>query len=54
MWIAASDKAGSSNHWAPYSVEYGDQIGSYVFLTSDESMADIDKGEAEEPSTWRF
>jgi hypothetical protein len=49
MWIAASDKAGSSNHWGAYSVEYGDQIGSYVFLTSDESMADIDKGEAEEP-----
>ena len=49
MWIAASDKSGSSNHWGAYRVEYGEQIGSYVFLTADESMADIDKGEAEEP-----
>ena len=49
MWIAASDKAGSSNHWGAYRVEYGEQNGSYVFLTADESMADIDKGEAEEP-----
>ena len=49
MWIAASDKAGSSDHWGAYRVEYGDQVGSYVFLSSRESMADIDKGEAEEP-----
>jgi hypothetical protein len=30
-------------------VEYGEQVGSYVFLTDDESMADIDKSEAQAP-----
>jgi hypothetical protein len=49
VWKSLSDKAGSSNHWGAYRVEYGEQVGSYVFLTGDESMADIDKGEAEEP-----
>jgi len=49
VWIAANDKAGSSNHWGAYRIEYGEQIGSYVFLTTDESMADIDKSEAEAP-----
>jgi hypothetical protein len=48
MWIAAADKAGSSDHWGAYRVEYGDQVGSYVFLTSDNSMADIDQSYAEE------
>jgi hypothetical protein len=49
VWIAANDKAGSSNHWGAYRVEYGEQVGSYVFLTDDESMADIDKSEAQAP-----
>ena len=49
VWIAANDRAGSSNHWGAYRIEYGEQIGSYVFLTADESMADIDKSFAEEP-----
>ena len=49
MWIAAADKAGSSDHWGAYRVEYGDQLGSYVFITSDNSMADIDQSYAEEP-----
>jgi hypothetical protein len=48
MWIALADKAGSSDHWGAYRVEYGDQVGSYVFLTSDNSMADIDQSYAEE------
>jgi hypothetical protein len=48
MWIAAADKAGSSDHWGAYRVEYGDQVGSYIFLTSDNSMADIDQSYAEE------
>jgi hypothetical protein len=30
-------------------MEYGDQLGSYVFLTADNSMADIDQSFAEEP-----
>ncbi len=49
LWMAVSDKAGSSNHWGAYRVEYGEQVGSYVFLTSDNSMADIDTGDAEGP-----
>ena len=49
VWIAANDKAGGSNHWGAYRIEYGEQIGSYVFLTTDESMADIDKSFAEAP-----
>ncbi|MGA3082993.1 MAG: hypothetical protein ABSD44_16705 [Terracidiphilus sp.] len=49
MWMAHSDKVGSANHWGAYRVEYGDQVGSYVFLTSDNSMADIDEGFSEEP-----
>lgn len=49
VWIAANDKAGSSDHWGAYRVEYGEQEGSYVFFTADDSMADIDKSFAEEP-----
>ncbi len=49
LWIAAADKAGSSDHWGAYRMEYGDQVGSYVFLTGDNSMADIDQSYAEEP-----
>jgi hypothetical protein len=49
LWIAAADKAGSSDHWGAYRIEYGDQLGSYVFLTADNSMADIDQSFAEEP-----
>jgi hypothetical protein len=30
-------------------MEYGDQLGSYIFLTADKSMADIDQSYAEEP-----
>jgi hypothetical protein len=48
MWMAAADKAGVSDHWGAYRVEYGDQVGSYVFLTSDNSLADIDQSYAEE------
>ncbi|MGB9406110.1 MAG: hypothetical protein WCA89_01170 [Terracidiphilus sp.] len=49
MWMAVSDKAGSANHWGAYRVQYGDQVGTYVFLTSDNSMADIDNSFAEGP-----
>jgi hypothetical protein len=48
-WIAAEDKVGTSDHWGAYRVEYGDQVGSYVFLTSDNSLADIDQSNALEP-----
>jgi hypothetical protein len=48
LWMAAADKAGSSDHWGAYRVEYGEQVGSFIFLTSDNSLADIDKSNAEE------
>ena len=48
MWMAAADKAGVSDHWGAYRVEYGEQVGSFIFLTSDNSLADIDKSNAEE------
>jgi hypothetical protein len=48
LWIAAADKAGSTDHWGAYRIEYGDQLGSYVFLTADNAMADIDQSFAEE------
>ncbi len=48
LWMAAADKAGSSDHWGAYRVEYGDLVGSYAFLTSDNSMADIDQSYAED------
>ena len=43
MWIAAEDKVGTKDHWGAYRIEYGEQLGSYVFLTSDNSLADIDE-----------
>ena len=49
LWIAAGEKAGSSDHWGAYRVEYGEQVGSYVFLTGDNAMAEIDQSYAEEP-----
>jgi hypothetical protein len=48
LWTTAADKAGSSDHWGAYRVEYGEQGGSFIFLTSDNSLADIDKSNAEE------
>ena len=49
LWMTLADKAGSSDHWGAYRMEYGDQLGSYVFLTADDSMAAIDQSYAEEP-----
>jgi hypothetical protein len=46
MWIAAEDKVGTKDHWGAYRIEYGEQVGSYVFLTSDNSLADIDESNA--------
>jgi hypothetical protein len=46
MWIAAEDKVGTKDHWGAYRVEYGEQLGSYIFLTSDNSLADIDESNA--------
>lgn len=49
LWMAVADKAGSSDHWGAYRMEYGDQLGTYLFLTGDNSMAEIDQSYAEDP-----
>jgi hypothetical protein len=38
----ALDKAGSSAHWAMFNAAYGENDGTYIALTGDKSMADID------------
>jgi len=42
MYRDALDKAGSSAHWAMFQVAYGANDGTYVALTGDKSMPDID------------
>jgi hypothetical protein len=44
----AHDKAGTSAHWGCYEAAYGVEDGTYIALSSDTSMADIDKGVAED------
>lgn len=48
MVIAANEKAGTSAHWAMLNLVYGGDGGSYLILTADSSMADIDHGFAED------
>lgn len=43
----AHDKAGTSAHWAMYEIAYGAPDGTYIALSSDNSLADIDTGYAE-------
>jgi hypothetical protein len=47
MVKAGHDKAGTSAHWAMYEAAYGADDGTYLALTTDRSMADIDTGFAE-------
>ncbi len=49
MYMAVSDKAGSSEHWGAYRTEYGESIGTYIFLTASHSMAEIDQRFSEDP-----
>ena len=44
----AQDKAGTSAHWSMYEVAYGAPNGTYLALSADDSMADIDKGYMED------
>jgi hypothetical protein len=44
----AHDKAGTSAHWAMYEVAYGADDGTYIAISDDKSMADIDTGFAED------
>ena len=48
MYIAACDKAGSSAHWAMFHMTYGGPAGTYLLLSSDKSMAEIDSSDAED------
>jgi hypothetical protein len=41
------DKAGTSAHWGMYEIAYGGNDGTFLALSSDNSMADIDKGFAD-------
>ncbi len=43
----ANEKAGTSAHWATYEVAYGAADGTYLILSGDKSLADIDQGYAE-------
>jgi hypothetical protein len=47
MVIAAHQKAGTSAHWAMLNLVYGGDGGTYLILSADDSMADIDHGFAE-------
>jgi len=40
-------KAGTSAHWTMYEVAYGTNDGTYMVLSADDSMADIDTGYSE-------
>jgi hypothetical protein len=44
----AHEKAGTSAHWAMYEVAYGAEDGTYIALSADKSMADIDTGFGED------
>jgi hypothetical protein len=47
MYIAACEKVGTSAHWGMFHLEYGGSGGTYLLLSSDNSMAEIDSGFAE-------
>ena len=47
MWADLGQKAGPSAHWTCFHAEYGEDIGSYVCLTADNSLDDIDKASAD-------
>jgi hypothetical protein len=48
-YMAVADKAGSSEHWGAYRTEYGESLGTYIFLTASKSMAEIDQRFSEDP-----
>jgi hypothetical protein len=49
LYMAAFDKAGSTEHWGAYRLEYGESVGEYVFLTTSDSSAEIDQRFSEDP-----
>jgi hypothetical protein len=48
MVISAHQKAGTSAHWAMLNLVFGGDGGTYLILTADNSMADIDHGFTED------
>jgi hypothetical protein len=48
MYKDAQEKAGTSAHWATYEAAYGTSGGTYLSISGDTSMADIDKGYGED------
>lgn len=44
----ANDKAGTSSHWSMYEIAYGAPDGTFLLLSSDKSLADIDTSYAED------
>jgi len=49
LYMAAFDKAGTTQHWGAYRTEYGQSVGTYVFLTASNSEAEIDQRFSEDP-----
>ena len=49
FYMALFDKAGTTQHWGAYRVEYGESVGEYVFLTGSDSEAEIDQRFSEDP-----
>ncbi len=49
LYMALFDKAGTTQHWGAYRVEYGESVGEYVFLTGSDSEAEIDQRFSEDP-----
>jgi len=41
------EKGGTSAHWATFEIAYGTDDGTYIVLSADKSMADIDAGFSE-------
>jgi hypothetical protein len=42
MVIAVHQRAATAAHWAAFHLEYGGSLGTYVMLSSDKSMSEID------------
>ena len=49
LYMSILDKAGTSQHWGAYRLEYGEVVGEYVFLTTSNSQAEIDQRFSEDP-----
>jgi hypothetical protein len=49
LYMTLFDKAGTTQHWGAYRVEYGESVGEYVFLTGSDSEAEIDQRFSEDP-----